>query len=932
MATNYPGSLDTSTQQPSPSASTEMDDSGFEHDVVHANHSGAIIAVETKVGTGASTPVADSVLGGTGSGTSAWTTTPTLGGLTVDTDTLHVDATNNRVGIGTTSPSVPLHISDDAHAIMRLQNEGTGNTEGPTVELYGNTGRMGLLGFDNTDDIRIKNETSAGKLFFFTNNSVRATILPSGNVGIGTDSPANTLHVNGGTANFIARLESTDSDAYLGLQDGSSSSAGHVAVGAIGDDLVLRAGNSNAVRVKAHGDVGIGTTSPGQRLHVNSGATNTAAVFESTDTEVILGLKDDTTSGNAHVGIRATGDDLSLRAGNTNQVVIYSGGTAQFAGAVIAANGTAANPAFSFTSDSNTGMLRSGTDELGFATGGTQRVTIASDGDVGIGTTSPDRQLDIEGNVPAVRLTDSNNAGVYHEILGDGASLSIEADDNNQAADSSINFKVDGTEYARLSSDGFLGIGSINPGRPLEIKHNFPAIRLKDTSTSDHIFHDFLGDGDGLSIRADANGDATSPFINFQIGGSQKAVITSDGRLGIGTTSPAALLDVAGDTTSTGHFTAQSGGADGGIVLGQTFSSSYVGLRTAGMGEASANEYVIMSSGTHTFVSAGSSGDVYIRGGANNSSCQIQLDTSENNIAVTGNMQVGTSSTDYKMNLYRQDTGTADHINIYNGSTLVGTIGSEDSTWLRFNQEVAKNIYTPRLLRADGGFQAGNGSTSAPAYSFQSDSNTGFYVTGNGGVIRFVGNGTEGGYLWAGGIRTVNGSAATPSHSFVSDTNTGMYRYGADEIGFSIGGAVAASITGHINVHGTDSALVAYDPPTGTGNDAEWVSVFGVYLLRRNSSTAAEKLSIQEDLEGWLTPDMVDSVVPKMWTRDHAPDYPEIGPIADDMDAISPFLGVKGTNEDGDQVLTGIDRNAYLSLLVLAVKDLRTRVVELENA
>ena len=74
MATNYPGSLDTSTQQPSPSSTTEMDDAGFEHDVVHTNHSGAIIALETKVGTGDSNAVANSVLAGTGSGTSAWTT------------------------------------------------------------------------------------------------------------------------------------------------------------------------------------------------------------------------------------------------------------------------------------------------------------------------------------------------------------------------------------------------------------------------------------------------------------------------------------------------------------------------------------------------------------------------------------------------------------------------------------------------------------------------------------------------------------------------------------------------------------------------------------------------------------------------------------------------------------------------------------------
>lgn len=74
MATNYPASLDTSTQQPSPLSTTEMDDAGFEHDAVHTNHSGAIIALETKVGIGSSSAVADSVLAGTGAGTSAWTT------------------------------------------------------------------------------------------------------------------------------------------------------------------------------------------------------------------------------------------------------------------------------------------------------------------------------------------------------------------------------------------------------------------------------------------------------------------------------------------------------------------------------------------------------------------------------------------------------------------------------------------------------------------------------------------------------------------------------------------------------------------------------------------------------------------------------------------------------------------------------------------
>ena len=54
MATNYPTSLDTATQQPSPGSTTDLDASGYEHDVVHTNHSCALIQLETKLGIGAS--------------------------------------------------------------------------------------------------------------------------------------------------------------------------------------------------------------------------------------------------------------------------------------------------------------------------------------------------------------------------------------------------------------------------------------------------------------------------------------------------------------------------------------------------------------------------------------------------------------------------------------------------------------------------------------------------------------------------------------------------------------------------------------------------------------------------------------------------------------------------------------------------------------
>lgn len=97
MPTAYPTSLDTSAEQPSPSATTDLDGPGYEHDIVHTSHSGAIIAIETKLGSTDSNAVADTVLGGTGASTSAWTGSPTLSG-TVTATTFAGAVTGNVTG------------------------------------------------------------------------------------------------------------------------------------------------------------------------------------------------------------------------------------------------------------------------------------------------------------------------------------------------------------------------------------------------------------------------------------------------------------------------------------------------------------------------------------------------------------------------------------------------------------------------------------------------------------------------------------------------------------------------------------------------------------------------------------------------------------------------------------------------------------------
>ena len=126
MATNYPTSLDTgsTTLRTDITATTELDDVGFYHDEQHVNAHGAVIAVETKLGVGssdASAAGAGTVLVHSGSGSTGWSAAATgvtsvgtlssltvSGDVTVDTDTLHVDSTNDRVGVGTTSPGAQL--------------------------------------------------------------------------------------------------------------------------------------------------------------------------------------------------------------------------------------------------------------------------------------------------------------------------------------------------------------------------------------------------------------------------------------------------------------------------------------------------------------------------------------------------------------------------------------------------------------------------------------------------------------------------------------------------------------------------------------------------------------------------------------------------------------------------------------------------------
>ena len=131
------------------------------------------------------------------------------GDLTIDTNTLHVDSSNNRVGIGTTSPDAKLEI---AGSQVRIRSTDTGSDA--ILDFYGQSTNNGAI-------IRsFGSDGSAGHFHFRNANNPAMTINSSGQVGIGTTSPQSLLSVKVSTARQLDVIKDSGDD-HLVLQSTS---------------------------------------------------------------------------------------------------------------------------------------------------------------------------------------------------------------------------------------------------------------------------------------------------------------------------------------------------------------------------------------------------------------------------------------------------------------------------------------------------------------------------------------------------------------------------------------------------------------------------------------------------------------------------------------------------------------------------------------
>jgi len=499
-------------------------------------------------------------------------------GLAVDTDTLYVDEANDRVGINTSSPDYNLVVAD------------TGTS---TVQIKAGNANYSQLNFGDTDDNDIGQIAyihDSNKMRFTSNNSQAMVIDSSGKVGIGTDSPDRQLTIANLTGSAdMSFISGNAGNALIYFADTDDDNIGAIGYNHASNFMNFRTNDEERMRITSSGKVGIGTSSPSATLDVTAG------------------------------NIVAGGKAVAI-SGNTSYIADGSYGTSLD---------------ITHNYQSNDGSFRAINIDL--TDSGTNNQSLYGlyvnaeynylSGYVGIGTTSPDRPLDI---------TDGTNDGtggvVIHSYLptlelddmsGGGTSFILQHD----SADTL--FKHGTTERMRIDSSGKVGIGTSSPAYPLDIEAYTAQARIHSTVGNSVLRLDSVDDGESKIYFADNSAAAIGTIeyhhntnhMSFATGATTRMLINSSGNVGIGTSSPSEKLHVQ-DSTGSPQIRIDNQGTASGIAS--------LLFRSGGAGNPSS---IIQSGGT----SSGNQGIVFKHGDFGAEVERMRIDSS-------GNLLVGTTN------------------------------------------------------------------------------------------------------------------------------------------------------------------------------------------------------------------------------------------------------------------------------------------------
>jgi hypothetical protein len=213
---------------------------------------------------------------------------------------VYLDSSGN-LGIGTSSPGSYLsgtaklvaYANANAQNSILVRNDSSGASASCAIALnaFGN-----VWGIEIGSSAKNSNALTF-QLDYGGTNSEKMRLDSSGNLGIGTSSPSTRLQVNGG---YISQSDGTVT-TYMG-SDGTGSLFGTIT----NQYLRFVTNNTERMRLDTSGNLGIGTTSPAVRLHVNGTGTTTTRISANTSGNAALELNAEGTDGGVLLFNRST--------------------------------------------------------------------------------------------------------------------------------------------------------------------------------------------------------------------------------------------------------------------------------------------------------------------------------------------------------------------------------------------------------------------------------------------------------------------------------------------------------------------------------------------------------------------------------------------------------------------------------------------------
>ena len=219
--------------------------------------------------------------------------------------------------------------------------------------------------------------------------------------------------------------------------------------------------------------------------------------------------------------------------------------------------GAAATPSITFTGDLNTGVYSPGADQVAVATNGTARLYIASDGKVGVGTTSPAYNTHIKQSAAlSYSLGLESSANDSRLVVGNVSSTwRVAASYDTNGSFQPITVFTSDLERIRITEAGRVGIGTTSPQGVFQVGTDFGGRRggsftdivIADTTSGVARYFEFQSASNasrGILFSDATTGnygaviyDHSVDALSFQSAGSERARIDSSGRLLVGTSS-----------------------------------------------------------------------------------------------------------------------------------------------------------------------------------------------------------------------------------------------------------------------------------------------------------------------------------------------------------------------------------------------------------